>query len=273
MPQFEKQVTRRDAIRAGGVVFASGAAGAIAALLAGCGGGGSATADSGGSSSESAAACLESTNVTRGPYFVDEIDDPNIANDRVDPSIPERSDIRADSKGNTGVAAGLPLTLEVTVGSYGASGTCTPLRGRGAHLALQRPGGILGRSGGGQRGRDPPERRELPSRLPAHGGRRTRGLLDHLPGWYSGRAVHIHLKVRVFDAAGNITSEATTQLFFSDTISTAVYAANAADSIYSQESPALLVSLTGDASAGYVGSVSIGILEATALGRLGSRSV
>lgn len=32
------------------------------------------------------------------------------------------------------------------------------------------------------------------------------------PGWYMGRAVHIHVKVRLFDASGAVTGEATTQL-------------------------------------------------------------
>jgi len=30
------------------------------------------------------------------------------------------------------------------------------------------------------------------------------------PGWYQGRAVHTHMKVRIFDASGNVTI---TQLF------------------------------------------------------------
>jgi len=82
-----------------------------------------------------------------------------------------------------------------------------------------------------------------------------------------------------FDSSGDVSSEATTQLFFADSISTAVYAANSAysrsgardttssaDSIYNEESPALLFSLTGDASSGNAGSVSIGIVEGTIYG-------
>jgi protocatechuate 3,4-dioxygenase beta subunit len=99
------------------------------------------------------------------------------------------------------------------------------------------------------------------------------------PGWYSGRAVHIHVKVRVFDSSGNVTTEATTQLFFDDSISTAVYAANSDysrsgtrdslnsnDSIYAAESPALLVSLTGSASTSYTGAISIGVATGTIFG-------
>jgi hypothetical protein len=34
--------------------------------------------------------------------------------------------------------------------------------------------------------------------------------------------VHIHIKVRIFDSSGHVSSEATTQLLFADSISTAV---------------------------------------------------
>ncbi|MBX3096076.1 MAG: intradiol ring-cleavage dioxygenase [Fimbriimonadaceae bacterium] len=36
------------------------------------------------------------------------------------------------------------------------------------------------------------------------------------PGWYIGRAVHIHFKVRKFDADGRKTAEFTSQLFFDE---------------------------------------------------------
>jgi hypothetical protein len=41
---------------------------------------------------------------------------------------------------------------------------------------------------------------------------------------------------------------------------------NSADSIYNEDSPALLISLTGNASSGSAGSVSIGIPEGTIYG-------
>ena len=91
--------------------------------------------------------------------------------------------------------------------------------------------------------------------------------------------MHIHVKVRIFDSSGNVTTEATTQLFFDDSVSTAVYVAtsaysrnssrdtlNSSDNIYASESPALLVSLNGSASSGYTGNVSIGINVGTIFG-------
>jgi hypothetical protein len=89
------------------------------------------------------------------------------------------------------------------------------------------------------------------------------------PGWYSGRTVHIHLRARVYDAAGNTTYNFTTQLFFDDTVTDTVFAAapynsrgtrdtrNARDSIYNNQSSALL-SLTRTAS-GYTGAIAIGL--------------
>jgi protocatechuate 3,4-dioxygenase beta subunit len=99
------------------------------------------------------------------------------------------------------------------------------------------------------------------------------------PGWYTGRAVHIHVKVRIFDSSGNVTTEATTQLFFDDSTTDAVYAVNSEydrsstrdalnsnDSIYACENPGLLPSLTGSASTAYAGSISIGLTMGTIYG-------
>src|ERR1043166_5809095 len=82
----------------------------------------------------STSSCLESTNVTRGPYFIDNASDPNISGDVVDSSITERSDIRSDTKGSAGTQAGLPLDLTITVGTYSASGTCANISGAQVHI-------------------------------------------------------------------------------------------------------------------------------------------
>jgi len=91
------------------------------------------------------------------------------------------------------------------------------------------------------------------------------------PGWYYGRTSHIHVKARTFNAAGNETSEASTQLFFEDRITDAVYASNlpynsrpARDTRNSQDGiyggrTGLLLKLTGDTRSGYVGAITIGI--------------
>ncbi|KAH7372440.1 hypothetical protein KP509_17G004500 [Ceratopteris richardii] len=44
------------------------------------------------------------------------------------------------------------------------------------------------------------------------------------PGWYITRTVHIHVRIRTYQEDGNTAYEDTTQLFFDDTISTAILA-------------------------------------------------
>jgi protocatechuate 3,4-dioxygenase beta subunit len=92
------------------------------------------------------------------------------------------------------------------------------------------------------------------------------------PGWYTGRTVHIHVKVRVFDGSGAVTTESTTQLLFDDATSDAVYAAggayartgtrdqtNASDAIAASEHPALVVALAGSPTSGYSGAAALAI--------------
>jgi protocatechuate 3,4-dioxygenase beta subunit len=44
------------------------------------------------------------------------------------------------------------------------------------------------------------------------------------PGWYERRTPHIHARARVYDAAGNVTYNYVTQLFFDDAFTDTVYA-------------------------------------------------
>jgi len=272
-----KEITRRDVIRVGSVIFVSGAMGALEAILTGCGAAGSSSSST--SSSSSSSSCVASTNVTRGPYFVDNQSDSNITTDDVDTSIPERSDIRPDTKGSTGTQSGLPLTLNITVGSY-SSGTCTPIANAQVHIWHCNAQGVYSDVQASTNDNDA----DLTGENFLRGYQYTdaNGKVSFTtiyPGWYSGRAVHIHVKVRVFDSSGNVTTGATTQLFFDDSISTAVYAANSdysrsgtrdtmdsADSIYATESPALLLSLTGSATTSYTGTISIGVATGTIFG-------
>ena len=214
-----------------------------------------------------------------GPYFVDDRSDPNISNDDVDTSIPQRSDIRSDTKGSSGVQSGLPLYLNITVADYN-NGACSPIsnaqvhiwhcNAQGAYSDIQAATNAGGADLTGE------------NFLRGYVWTDANGLASFTtvyPGWYSGRAVHIHVKVRIFDSSGNVTTEATTQLFFSDSVTDGVYSANSAysrssargtlnsaDNIYSSKSPALLVGLSGSASTSYTGTISIGIAEGTIFG-------
>src|SRR6266852_7472850 len=250
-----KEITRRDVVRVGSVIFVSGALGALQAVLTGCG--------AAKSSSSSSSSCVASTNVTRGPYFVDNQADSNITSDDVDTSIPERSDIRSDTKGSSGTQSGLPLYLNIVVGSY-SSGACTPIANAQVHIWHCNAQGVYSDIQASTNDNDADLTGENFLRGYHYTDANGKSTFTTIyPGWYSGRAVHIHVKVRVFDSSGNVTTEATTQLFFDDSISIAVYAAN---SIYAAESPALLVSLTGSASTSYTGAISIGVATGTIFG-------
>ena len=106
------------------------------------------------------------------------------------------------------------------------------------------------------------------------------------PGWYSGRAVHVHFKVRLFDGTSK-TYEFTSQLFFDPSTTKTVYATsaysargtpntpNSADNIYGSDGSKLLVALSPNGSGGYDGTFVIGLAGlpgATATGTAGSVS-
>src|SRR5437867_3103389 len=85
------------------------------------------------------------------------------------------------------------------------------------------------------------------------------------PGWYQGRAVHIHVKVHV---GGNVVH--TGQLFFPDAVTDTVYEAapyntrgardmlNAQDSIFVNGGKKSIVAVK-KSSAGYVGTITMGV--------------
>lgn len=91
-----------------------------------------------------------------------------------------------------------------------------------------------------------------------------------IPGWYSGRTTHIHMRLRSTYDTSSDGSTNTAQLFFDqtfiDTLDTTVspYSSsgkntvtNAGDSIYNSEGGTTLLSVSGSASAGYAASFSI----------------
>src|SRR5262249_54315630 len=147
-----------------------------------------------------AAACAHATSTTRGPFFADDRSDPNIHNDFVDPKVPERSDIRADTEGNAGVQPGLPLYLKIVVNPESAPAG-TPIPNAQVHIWHANAQGNYS-DFDAQAGKN---------YLRGYQWTDTTGAASFTtiyPGWYPGRAVHIHVKVRVFDAAGNVTTEA-----------------------------------------------------------------
>src|SRR5437868_9956672 len=229
-----------------------------AALLWRCGGTAGASeqsstnGDAGTTDAGTSGSCVLDPNVTKGPYWVDE--------------KLNRSDIRSDTNGiaSPNPRPGLPLTLQFAVSAY-AAGACTPLSGAQVDIWHCDANGIYSDVQGSTAGQN---------FLRGYQVTDANGLAQFTtiyPGWYSGRAVHIHVKVRLFDAAKNTTTEATTQVFFNDSTTDAVYAAvspydtrgardtrNAADNIYAHQS-VLLLALSGDTTSGYSGSIPLGV--------------
>lgn len=86
------------------------------------------------------------------------------------------------------------------------------------------------------------------------------------PGWYAGRATHIHVEVHV-----NGASVKTTQIAFPEDVTAAVYSTgtyaakgqnsttNATDNVFSDGTATELAALTGSATAGYTAMLTIGL--------------
>ncbi|MEZ2348695.1 Ig-like domain repeat protein [Terriglobus sp. RCC_193] len=91
-----------------------------------------------------------------------------------------------------------------------------------------------------------------------------------VPGWYTGRTTHIHMRLRSTYDTSSDGSTNTAQLFFDQTFidsldtTASPYSSegknsvtNAGDSIYNSEGGTTLLSLSGSASAGYAAAFSI----------------
>ena len=204
-----------------------------------------ATTTAGATSSTAAAlpSCIVRPALTEGPYFVDE--------------KLNRSDIRSDP-GTGAVRPGALLTLNFLVSRV--SGTaCTALSGAMVDVWHCDALGVYS---------------DVDS---ARGQKFLRGFQNTdasgsakfttiYPGWYQGRAVHIHFKIRPTAA-----SEFTSQLFFDDALSTQVFAQapysqkgtqgitrNSSDGIYQQSSGKLLLTVTKNGDA-YAANFDIGL--------------
>ena len=147
--------------------------------------------------------CVVRPEQTEGPYFIDE---------RLN-----RADIRVDPADNS-VRPGIPLRLQFSVSRI-AAGACQVLTGAIVDVWHCDASGVYSDV------RDP--------RLDTRGKKFLRGyqLTDakgvvHFntiyPGWYEGRAVHIHFKIRAGSASFH-GRELTSQLYFDETITDQVH--------------------------------------------------
>ena len=202
-----------------------------------------------GTTTSGSATCVLTAALTEGPFFVDE--------------KLNRSDIRTDPV-TSAASAGIPVTLTFNVSRY-ASSACTPLTG--AYLDVwhcDSTGAYSDVSGSSKkflRGYQITDANGIAAFTTIY------------PGWYSGRAVHIHFKLRLY--AGSTKSyEFTSQFFFDDTLTDSVYTLspyssrnsrdtrNASDGIYNSLSTndrAGLTLQTSKTTDGYAGVINLGV--------------
>ena len=190
-------------------------------------------------------ACVVAPELTEGPYYLD-----------VDL---ERSDIRSNTSDGS-VVEGATLTLEWLVSQADGS-ACIPMADVVVDVwhcdALGVYSGVSGDSGNFLRGF---QRTDTNGKAP---------FTTIYPGWYSGRAVHIHFKIRT-DPDASAGFEFTSQLFFDDEFSKGVYTSgvyaqkgaqdvpNASDGIYEQSGGATLLAVTEEGD-GYKATFPIAV--------------
>lgn len=205
---------------------------------------------------------ITTPNVTEGPYWVEE--------------QLFRSDIRTDP--TTGVARnGIPLTLTLTV--VNSTTTCSALVGAYVDIWHCDAIGIYSdessyNPGGGT------------GNVVTSGQKFLRGyqITDSngqvqfttiYPGWYSGRTIHIHVRVRTYDGATALTNY-TTQIFFDESLNNTVLAkapyntrtsprdtTNATDMVYNVANNTLMLATVAASGSGYVGTLTIDLAAQT----------
>jgi protocatechuate 3,4-dioxygenase beta subunit len=233
-------LTRREALEF------LGATGAL--LFFGCS---DSTASSTGSDAN--ASCLVRPELTEGPYYVDE--------------ELNRSDIRTDpGTGTAKPGALLTLTFNVTRAS---SSLCEPLANAivdvwhcdalGVYSDVSDPG--FNTAG-----------QKFLRGYQVTGADGVARFTTIYPGWYRGRAVHIHFKIRS-PASATAAYEFTSQLFFEDALTDRVHAQqpyaakgqrdlrNSGDGIYNQGGSELVLTVT-PTSGGYAATFDVALENA-----------
>lgn len=222
----EERLTRRSILRLASVAAASLGAGAWKAEKGA--GGGPAAVESG------AVTCVLTPELTEGPYY--------IPNEKIRRNI-------------TDGHPGIPLILQLAVVD---ASTCKPIKGAAVDIWHADAAGNYSGFGAGSR-----------SRTFMRGIQKTdaSGIASFrtvYPGWYPGRAVHIHVTVHV---RGNVVH--TGQLFFSDTLTDRVYrnapynkrpsrtTRNAKDSIFVNGGRRSMLRLRRRTAGGYLGKITM----------------
>ena len=236
----ELDPARREVLRLLGSVAAAG-------MLGGCSGGGTrAASETPTDPLPPGTSCVVRPQQTEGPFFVDE--------------KLNRSDLTTDPATGRAVP-GVPLRLTFRV-SRTSAGICGPLSGALVDVWHCDAFGSYSDIGA------------------ASGTRFLRGyqvtdasgnaqFSTIYPGWYSGRAVHVHFKIR--SNAGAVSRfEFTSQLYFDEAVTDAVFAqppynargrrdtTNQRDGVFAAGGPQLLLAVTREGE-GYAGAFDIAL--------------
>jgi protocatechuate 3,4-dioxygenase beta subunit len=148
--------------------------------------------------------CVVRPALTEGPYFVDE--------------QLNRSDIRIEPSDGS-VKEGIPLRLKYVVSDVSAN-TCNPIAG--AQVDVWHCDALGVYSGVDDPGFDTSDQKWLRGyQVTDEFGMAE--FITIIPGWYSGRAVHIHFKIRT-DPDSEQGYEFTSQLFFDEALLDEVHA-------------------------------------------------
>jgi protocatechuate 3,4-dioxygenase beta subunit len=243
-PPDSVQLTRRRLIEILG--------GAGVAALSGCGSSTSASSASGsasGTTSGTTAFCVLTPELTVGPYFVDE--------------KLNRSDLTTNTT-DTNVLNATALTLTMTIMEYASSG-CSALVGAQVDIWHADAAGIYSD--------ESVENTSGQTFLRGYQITDSNGAVTFktvVPGWYSGRTIHIHVMIRTLSSSGSVLTEFTTQLFFDQTLLNALtttvspYSSrgvpdttNAQDGIYSSATQLTLTNATS--GGGYAASITLAV--------------
>jgi protocatechuate 3,4-dioxygenase beta subunit len=139
---------------------------------------------------------------TEGPYFVE--------------GMPNRSDIRPDPSDGS-VQPGIPLRLVIHVYGVDNGGSCTPLKGARVDIWHANYQGVYS----GVKDQGTTGKKFLRGYQVTDDNGTVRFTTIY-PGWYQGRAIHIHDKVRTFEGPEK-TLEWTSQLYFDNSINEQVH--------------------------------------------------
>ncbi|WP_321473700.1 hypothetical protein [uncultured Paludibaculum sp.] len=199
---------------------------------------------------QSAFSCVLNPEMTEGPYWVDE--------------KLNRSDIRIDPSDGS-VKPGMPLALTINVYLVNGS-SCALLPNAYVDIWHCDAGGLYS---------DVQANSTVGKKfLRGYQVTNSNGAVQFTtiyPGWYSGRAVHIHMRIRTYSGTQTL-GQFTSQLFFDDSITDQVYTVspyntrgtrntlNSNDSIYngSSNSSRGLLTLT-QTTDGWAGAINVGV--------------